>query len=952
MPCVAIRASYFGIALCLSARGLVGQPTVAEIRGTVRIRPGMQAAAAATVELEGTSAITRTDSLGRFVLLRAPTGPQVLLVRRLGFAPARTAITVPRTGTLTVDVVIATSALQLDQLIVSADRSGRARGELGTATVIDRDAIANQVASSLQGILELVPGVQLTAPGLDNRAQFSLRAFPPLPSGAAGAVNGPSAGDIASSGTLIVLDGIPLSNNANLQSTGSRGEVVPVASSAGGGIDLRRIPATTLERVEVIRGVPSARWGDLTQGAIIVDTRAAATPPEFAARYDPRTTEGSMVGGRAFASDRQAITAAANFAQTASTRTLSSATSTRVAMQLAHRWRVGALLDTVTRAATREPPSRLLFDTRLDWWQLRFTSPERPDVEVGRNSFQDDYGVRLGERARLALGRGALEWTAAFDAQSQTTRESRLLGRPTTPFTDRLTEGRAIGRYVEGLYDAEYELLGAPRLLYSRLEWTPRVAPTQRAGAASFDLRVGSEVRREWNAGDGYRFAIDRPPQVSQFNGTAGFDRPRSFADVPPLATSALYADSRYSRRVLGVQSDVQAGVRFDALHEGGFTGGVRSSALQPRVNVQLAPQPWLRLRGGVGTVAKAPTVAQLSPARQFYDLVNVNRFTPDPRERLAVLTTFIRDPINPDLGLTRTAKREAGFELDGGAKWGSLSVTWFSDIVENVTTLRRDTESLDRARYALADTGRGTGQPGRTIDPPIAVEPVPIFLDRLVNGGRLENSGAEFTVILPVVPALRTRLEMSGATITSRFSTSDLNYGNALSLSDFQVDASIERRAYFAGSATRASRSIYTYRLVHHQPELGFVITATVQQRANESRQTLTRTDSLSFAGYLTRDGTLVPVPESERTQPQYADLRRQRSSSASSRTTVPNDWVMSLQIAKSLGQRGRLSFYVFNVLDRFATFGGTGSVRALPPTRFGAEFTLPTSEFFGRTR
>ena len=98
MPCVAIRASYFGIALCLSARGLVGQPTVAEIRGTVRIRPGMQAAAAATVEREGTSAITRTDSLGRFVLLRAPTGPQVLLVRRLGFAPARTAITVPRSG--------------------------------------------------------------------------------------------------------------------------------------------------------------------------------------------------------------------------------------------------------------------------------------------------------------------------------------------------------------------------------------------------------------------------------------------------------------------------------------------------------------------------------------------------------------------------------------------------------------------------------------------------------------------------------------------------------------------------------------------------------------------------------------------------------------------------------------------------------------------------------------
>src|SRR5690606_20909717 len=111
---------------------------------------------------------------------------------------------------------------------------------------------------------------------------------------------GSSAADIGAAGTLIVLDGIPLSNNANLQSVGARGEIISPASTAGGGIDLRRIPASTLERVEVIRGIPSVRWGDLTQGAIIVDTRAAATPPEFAGRFDPRTREGNIVGGRSF----------------------------------------------------------------------------------------------------------------------------------------------------------------------------------------------------------------------------------------------------------------------------------------------------------------------------------------------------------------------------------------------------------------------------------------------------------------------------------------------------------------------------------------------------------------------------------------------------------------------------------------------------------------------------
>ena len=93
------------------------------------------------------------------------------------------------------------------------------------------------------------------------------------------------------------------------------------------------------------------------------------------------------------------------------------------------------------------------------------------------------------------------------------------------------------------------------------------------------------------------------------------------------------------------------------------------------------------------------------------------------------------------------------------------------------------------------------------------------------------------------------------------------------------------------------------------------------------------------------------VAVPEAERLLPEYADLRRARAGTSNSVASQPDDWVMSLQVAKSLGQRGRLSFYVFNVLDKLATFGG-GVTRTLPSTRFGAELTLPTSELVDRWR
>jgi hypothetical protein len=916
------------------------QDTGTLITGIVRVRGSATGLAGATVSLEGTALQTRTDSLGRYTLRNAPPGPQVLSARRLGFAPSRTPLTVPVTGSVTLDLIIATSALQLDQLIVTADQSGRARGELGSASVIDRDAIANQIAASLQGVLELIPGTPLQPPGLDASAQFSLRALAQNGLGGAGGVNGPSAGDIGAAGTLIVLDGVPLSNNANLQGIGARGEIAPSASTAGGGVDLRRIPASTLERVEVIRGIPSARWGDLTQGAIIVDTRAAAASPEFAGRFDPRTAEGNVVGGRAFASDRHALTITGNVAETRSARTLSSTSIIRGAGQVAYRLQLGAVPDIRNTAGTTP---RFSLDSRLDWWQLRFDAPERIDLEPGRNSFQNDRGLRLGTRARLALAGGLLEWTGALDRTEQTTRESRILSRPTTPFTDRLEEGRNIGSYVEGPYSGAYSIEGAPRLLYSRLEWE-----RNRRGAVAAQLRIGAEARREWNDGIGYQFDIARPPQASPFNGTSGYDRPRNFAIIAPLATTGAYVDTRVATRLGGLHVEVQPGLRLESLHERGWGDGIRSAQLQPRLVTQISPRPWARLRGGVGVVSKAPSVAQLNPAKQFYDLVNVNRYTPNPAERLAVITTFIRDPRNESLGLSRARKQEFGFELDGGMRRGAINAVWFDDRITGAVTLRREPTSLQRARYALADTGIGTGQPGRIVDPPLSFDDIPIFLDRFANGGTLRSHGVEFTVTLPVIPALRTRLEVNGAQITTDFVTDDRNFGPANRLGEFQLDTGIRWVAYYEGLSTTSTRSILTWRLVHHQPDLGMVLTATVQQRLGESRQTFAPTDSVSFAGYLTRNGTLVPVPAERRLDSEFRDLRQQRASTIAGRFTSPDDWVMTLQVAKSIAGNGRLSFYVYNVTDKFLTISSGGAVRALPSSRFGAELTLPTTGLF----
>jgi TonB-dependent Receptor Plug Domain/CarboxypepD_reg-like domain/TonB dependent receptor len=922
-PAVLVAMLLFGP----SAGDAQGRPA-ATLAGRVTDRSAQLAVVGATVTVEGSALATRTDSVGRWRLAAVPAGPQVLLVRRVGFAPARLQVIVPAAGTLERDVALARTALELETVNVTADPAGRARGEATTASVIGREAIANQTAASLAGVLELVPGVPLAPPGLDGVQQVALRNGPTGAGPAGLTVGGASAADLAAFGTLIVIDGVPLSNNANLQSLGPRSEV-SAGTSAQGGIDLRRIPAATLERVEVIRGLPSARWGDLTQGAIIVETRAAAVAPELGARWDARTLEASVVGGREFARGTHVVTTTADLASTRISPTTVNATSTRTAMQLAHRWRPGV--------ATAGDTGRVTVDSRVDYFRVFADNPERPAIQPGRASRDESDGLRVSQRARWAMApRRTLELTWAADVQRQRTYQQLLRTRPVLPFTDRTEPGRALGRYLIGEYLSHLTLEGDPRLLYGRLEGD--MGGT--ALGADARLRVGTELRREWNAGAGYRFDIETPPQ-SSFDGINGFDRPERADRVAPLPTSAGYADLRLLRTLpYGMTLDLQPGLRLDVFHRGEWwLSKPRDQALQPRLAAQLAPVSWVRLRGSAGRTAKLPPASLLYPPPQWFDFVNVNRFTPNPAERLAVLTTFRIDPTNADLGLAVADKREWGVEVDLGRPGATLAVVRFDDRVSGAAGFVRDPIFLLRDIYALADTGIGSGQPGRIVEPPIGADTVPVFVSRPRNSAAFGTRGWEVTLALPEIPGLRTRLEVLGAFTESDWRTGERDLGNGQLLVQWQRDPADPRTAYWEGSRRTGERDILTWRLVHRQPDAGLVITAVVQQTIKERRADVGGRDTLAFAGYLTRTGEFVPVPPDERTGAEYADLRRGVRSLGGA-ADIGRDWIMGLQVAKSLPAAGRLAFYAFNVLDRP---GEIERGRVYSPMRFGVELTMP---------
>ncbi len=874
-----------------------------------------QPVSGALVTIEGMALSVRSGALGSFAIGGAPQGPAVLSVMKIGFAPVRHSLFVVQVDTVRVVIQLARNALRLQGLSVVEDRAGRARGELGTASVLGEEAIRNQTAASLAGVLELVPGTILQPPGIEGVQQFGLRAVP-VGDGAissAGTAAAANASTLASFGTQIILDGVPISNNANLQSLGARGEL-QFATAAGGGIDLRRIPASTLERVEVIRGIPSSRFGDLTQGVIIVDTRAGAIDPEVRIRADANSLELTGVTGREFG-DWNALSGFVNVARSRIAPGFRDNIGTRVSSQIAHRVQT----------------ERLRLDGRLGFFQVLDDNPataRSPDFA----SRSRDRGVHLSERLRWDIGKAtSLHATVAYETVQQQSSSSSPRIRGALPFTDRLTDGMQDGRFIGGSYIARIAVTGEPTQVYSRVEFLRQFGSNQ-------TLRAGMEIQREWNTGPGYEFDIEFPPQVL-FNSVNGYDRPYRFDRLPALLRTAVYVDDRFTRHIRGTALSLQLGGRVDLMHDGTLSR-VRDQMPQPRAQLEIAPAEWWRVRVGAGTLAKLPDLGGVAPPPQFYDLVNFNWFANDPAERRTILTTRILERTNPRLGMSRATKAEAGIEVDLW-KAGQTSLSIYKENIREGVGTELHPMFLLRDRYLVDSATIAPGQPPQVRSPADFTDTIPVLVDRSSNNVTMRTRGIELTVVTAEIPALRVRVAIQAAWNRTELRAGGADFGSAFG--DFQIDERVARAPFWENVTQTGERLVTTTRVIHHQPAVGLVVTGTVQLFLREVRQSIGETDTLGFAGFISRDAQLTRVPEDSRNRPEYHDLRIARAGVLVVPQKGPVDWFLNLQVSKSLPGDGRLSMYAFNLLDRVGSYVGRTTVsRLFSPMRFGLEVSM----------
>ncbi len=213
----------------------------------------------------------QTDSRGHFAFMLEP-GIYTVTVSFVGYTTATQRIIIQGDRHLTVRLKEDSHVLQ-EVVVTAKEGTG-----IATSSRIDRDAMAHLQPTSLTDLMELMPGNISHDPDMGSVNSIKLRETGTL--SATGTATDNDDYNISALGTLFVVDGAPVNGDANMQQ-------VPGAEPTSAehrrdmtnkGVDMRTISTDNIESVEVVRGIPSAEYGNLTSGMVNIKRIRRATP--------------------------------------------------------------------------------------------------------------------------------------------------------------------------------------------------------------------------------------------------------------------------------------------------------------------------------------------------------------------------------------------------------------------------------------------------------------------------------------------------------------------------------------------------------------------------------------------------------------------------------------------------------------------------------------------------
>jgi outer membrane receptor protein involved in Fe transport len=875
------------------------------LRGIVLDAETGEPLSGALVNLKNTTRWQIADKQGFFSFSNQDSIQKIAEIRLLGYETNSETLTPGIQKT----IFLKPQSLQLEGISITAREISDA-----SSSIIDNYALKHVQPSSLGDVLQLVPGQLATNPDLSIPTQFTIRQAPA----------GAAAERMNALGTALYLDDAPLSNNSNLQINqnilnSAPGSLPPFSSVAGRGNDLRNIPADYIESVEVIRGIPSVRYGDLTAGTMLVTTLIGSYRPRFTLRLNPVLFQISSGAGHQV-SPGQNLNLEIDY--------IESKDDPRDDLNAFSRFNVQLGWQTRISKQTRFT-NRLSFSSNLD------TRNEDPaDAMARRKHNAQNQSVRLNSKLSSTpnfLIADEVEMIFSMDIGWQTGFFQEQVTRDIFPVTDALTPGTRAGEFGQTTYLNQTIVDGRPYNFYLRAETKKSI----RKALGNHQLRTGVEFRHEGNNGEGRQFDPRKPPRQNYSMG----DRPRSFRNIPAMTQIGTYLEDRWQIQVLNKPLFITAGVRLDLLRRKDNTLAESNdfyfdSNLNPRFNLAYQLTNALTLRAGAGGMVKMPTLSYLYPNPTFYDLVNFNYFAGNPAERLVILSTHIIEAETATLEPYRNQKFEAGFDLSPGNNSWQINFAFFHETMPDAIQMIRWLKPIPNPR--LAAESFPEGQPPVLSSNPIRVDTFMAAFDRPLNNLRVVNRGFDFTVQTPEILSLNTSLNLNGAFVYTKSEQTDpfLDANRAVFANQFNGNVPL----YPAGQVMESVRWNSSLRVIQHIPQLQIIVSGLIQTIwIQQNRLQNYHENPLAF---MNRTGEILPIDR----KPELAEeLSREIQPMALQWQERPPLWLFNLRVTKEWRSGRGFAFYVNNLFNTRPLFEnnitGQQVSRNQPEFFFGAE-------------
>jgi len=751
--------------------------------------------------------------------------------------------------------------------------------QIETTYEISSAEIEHNLSTSLGDVLELVPGVERTAPpGLSRKTNVGLR-------GAGDMGGNTQEAQLSMFGTKVVVDDITLSNNANLQS-GTGTSYGSTTTSAGGQVDLRTIPADNIESVEVVTGVPSVEHGDVTTGLVMVKTKMGRQPNRLKIKSNPDTKEANLNGGVIVRG-------------TGLSYNLNGAYSERDIR------RDG---DEYYRYSARLNVRNMLLDDKMDVTNMFGYNGVSDDQNVDKNdplsieTYNKDktytYGNTIDYKPSVDT---KLEWRGNITYTNRDSYQQKLVGSDVRVLTDATETGTYPGVFGAGAYLSKVWTKGEEWNIGAKLNFR------WNTNTYRFDheILLGGEYTYDANKGAGKIFDPFFPP-----NGNPG-QRPLPFDYSPALQSASLYFEDEIKGSLRFRPWSLILGARYEmytpeSINWGGlfnsdeFVESKNGSYLNPRIRFMYEIANDTRLRISWGKGSKMPAMTRIYQGPMYMDIVEENVSPPDS---MPLVSTYVYDYDNTYLKGYQNSKIDVSLDQKFGPI--ALILTGFYDESKQTPRIANDPITLIRYRwegypdystrtaidtiYTDNDTGHG-------------------FYDRI---GFYKKWGGDFQFLTRRIENISTVFKVTGSFYRTESGAEGTRISSAV---NNEVLGQTIYPVYYNTKGWQ-QKMIVNYQADWFIKRVGMWVTFFLQQTLFEKQQSLVD-PVVSAAGYYDplSDRTVSLTPE----ESTNLGLDRNIDPRDTEVYSKPNDRLLfNINVSKSLGRGAEVSMFVHNFLD-----------------------------------